>query len=102
MAILYFTIDRDTHHLLPPSIQDYLPEDHPARLVVEITDWQRGAACFNFSSAHAGGSDAGISAVRCRNLLITFTMKQAVARIATKHAMLLIASNSLLPPGTFR
>jgi hypothetical protein len=54
MTILYFTIDRDTHHLLPPSIEDHLPEDHLARLVVEITDRQRGALCFNFSSAHAG------------------------------------------------
>jgi hypothetical protein len=54
MPILYFTIDRDTHHLLPPSIQDHLPEDRQARFVVKITDRQRGPSCFNLSSAYAG------------------------------------------------
>jgi hypothetical protein len=39
---------------LPPITQDYLPEDHLARFVVEIVDRQRGALCFNFSSGYAG------------------------------------------------
>ena len=30
--------DRDTDFLLPPSIQDWLPEDHLARFVVEVVD----------------------------------------------------------------
>lgn len=38
MAVEFITIDRDTPYLLPPSIQDYLPEDHLARFVVEIVD----------------------------------------------------------------
>ena len=38
MAVQFVTIDRDTPYLLPPSIQDYLPEDHLARFVVEIVD----------------------------------------------------------------
>ena len=35
----YFVLaDRDTDFLLPPSIQDWLPEDHLARFVVEVVD----------------------------------------------------------------
>ena len=31
-------VDRETTRLLPPAVQDWLPEDHPARFVVEIVD----------------------------------------------------------------
>ncbi len=29
-------VDRDTLHLLPPSMDDWLPEEHLARFVVDI------------------------------------------------------------------
>ena len=32
------TIDRQTPYLLPPSIDDWLPEDHLARFIVEVVD----------------------------------------------------------------
>jgi transposase len=38
MAVQFVPIDRESPYLLPPSIQDYLPEDHLARFVVEIVD----------------------------------------------------------------
>jgi len=38
MAVEFVTIDRDTPYLLPPSVQDYLPEDHLARFVAEMVD----------------------------------------------------------------
>ncbi len=38
MPVEFVTIDRATPYLLPPSVQDYLPEDHLARFVVEIVD----------------------------------------------------------------
>ena len=38
MAVKFIPIDRDTPHLFPPSVQDYLPEDHLARFVVDIVD----------------------------------------------------------------
>jgi len=38
MAVEFMPIDRDTPYLFPPSVQDYLPEDHLARFVVEIVD----------------------------------------------------------------
>jgi hypothetical protein len=38
MPVEFVTIDRDTPYLLPPSVQDYLPEDHLARFVAEMVD----------------------------------------------------------------
>lgn len=34
----FITADRETDYLFPPSMQDWLPEDHPARFVVEVVD----------------------------------------------------------------
>ncbi len=36
MPVEFVTINRDTPYLLPPSIQDYLPEDHLARFVTDM------------------------------------------------------------------
>ncbi|HDJ85494.1 MAG TPA: hypothetical protein ENG77_00105 [Chromatiales bacterium] len=38
MAVEFIAIDRDTPYLLPPSVQDYVPQDHLARFVVEIVE----------------------------------------------------------------
>ena len=38
MSAKFSPIDRYTTYLLPPSLQDWLPEDHLARFVVEIVD----------------------------------------------------------------
>jgi len=34
----FVVIDRDTAYLLPPSIEDWLPESHLARFIVEVVD----------------------------------------------------------------
>lgn len=34
----FLVIDRGTDYLLPPSVEDWLPEDHLARFVVEVVD----------------------------------------------------------------
>lgn len=34
----FITVDRRTGHLLPPSVEDWLPENHLARFIVEVTD----------------------------------------------------------------
>lgn len=34
----FVTADRDTPYLFPPSVTDWLPEDHLARFVVEVVD----------------------------------------------------------------
>jgi len=38
MATQFILIDRDTPYILPPCVQDYLPEAHMARFVVEIVE----------------------------------------------------------------
>ena len=38
MATNFILIDRDTPYIIPPCVQDYLPEDHLARFVVDIFD----------------------------------------------------------------
>ena len=35
MAVDFIPIDRDTPYILPPSVQDYVAQDHLARFVVE-------------------------------------------------------------------
>ena len=34
----FITVDRQTDYLLPPSVEDWLPEDHLARFVVDVVE----------------------------------------------------------------
>ena len=38
MSSKFRTVDRHTLYLLPPSVQDWLPDDHLARFVVDIVE----------------------------------------------------------------
>jgi hypothetical protein len=38
MEVTFVEVDRETPYLLPPSIQDWLPEKHLARFAVEIVE----------------------------------------------------------------
>jgi len=38
MAVEFIPIDRDTPYIFPPCVQDYLPDDHLARFVVDIVE----------------------------------------------------------------
>ncbi len=38
MKVTFAQVDRDTLYLLPPSTQEWLPEKHLARFVVEIVE----------------------------------------------------------------
>jgi transposase len=38
MAVNFVGVDRDTPDMFPPTVQEYLPEDHLARFVVEMVD----------------------------------------------------------------
>jgi hypothetical protein len=52
------SIDRATDFLLPPSVQEWLPEAHLARYVVEVVDSLDLSA---LERAYAGrGSEAGL------------------------------------------
>jgi transposase len=51
MAVNFKPLDRNTPYLLPPSIQDYLPEDHLACFIVEIVEQLNLSA---FTSVYSG------------------------------------------------
>lgn len=34
----FIPVDRQTDFLFPPSVQDWLPENHLARFIVEVID----------------------------------------------------------------
>ena len=52
----FHPIDRDTDYLLPPSVQEWLPESHLARYVVDVVE---GLELTELERAYAGrGSDA--------------------------------------------
>ena len=34
----FISVDRSTEYLLPPSVQDWLPENHLARFVVDVVE----------------------------------------------------------------
>lgn len=52
----FVNVDRDTPYLLPPSVQEWLPEGHLARFVVEVVEQ---LDLGKFTRAYAGrGSDA--------------------------------------------
>ena len=38
MSGRFVSVDRDTAYLFPPSVQEWLPENHLARCVVEIVE----------------------------------------------------------------
>lgn len=49
-------IDRETNYLLPPSVQDWLPEAHLVRYVVDVVE---GLDLSELERAYAGrGSEA--------------------------------------------
>ena len=52
MSAKFSPIDRYTTYLLPPSLQDWLPEDHLARFVVDIVD---GLDLSALERAYSGG-----------------------------------------------
>jgi len=49
VPIEFIPIDRDAPHLFPLSDQDYLPEKHLARFVVDIVDRQPSKPCLRVS-----------------------------------------------------
>ena len=38
MAVEFISVNRNTPHLFRPCVEDYLPEDHPARFVVDMVE----------------------------------------------------------------
>lgn len=57
MADRFRPINRDTPHLFPPSVQDYVADDHLARFVVDIVD-QLDLSPLTMAYGGRGGSAA--------------------------------------------
>lgn len=57
MADKFVPIDRSTPHLFPPSVEDYLPDEHMARFIVDIVD-QLDLRLLTGSYGGRGGSSA--------------------------------------------
>jgi len=55
MADRFVPVDRSTPHLFPPSVEDYLPDAHLARFVVDIVD-RLDLCCLTGSYGGRGGS----------------------------------------------
>jgi transposase len=60
-------IDRKTPYLLPPSLEDWLPEDHLARFIVEVVD---GLDLSCLEKAYAGRGSAAYHPALLLSLLV--------------------------------
>jgi len=94
-------IDRHTAYLLPPSVQDWLPESHLARYVVDVVESLDLSA---LERAHAGrGGDAyhpamllsllGLAGSACASPTATVAMRTVAA--ATRVFLRIIGVSSV-------
>ena len=60
-------IDRKTAYLLPPSVEEWLPEDHLARFIVEVVD---GLDVGRLAKAYAGRGSAAYHPTLLLSLLV--------------------------------
>src|SRR3546814_7574606 len=60
-------IDRDTGYLLPPSVDEWLPEQHLARFVVEVID---GLDLSAMSDSYRGSGSASYHPALLLGLLV--------------------------------
>lgn len=60
-------IDRKTGYLLPPSVEEWLPEDHLARFIVEVVD---GLNVSRLEKAYAGRGSAAYHPALLLSLLV--------------------------------
>jgi transposase len=63
----FHPIDRDIDFLLPPSVQDWLPQDHLARYVVEVVE---SLDLSDLERAYAGKGSAGYHPALLLSLLV--------------------------------
>lgn len=63
----FHPIDRDTDYLLPPSVQEWLPESHLARYVVDVVE---GLDLSDLERAYAGRGSAAYHPAMLLSLLI--------------------------------
>ena len=69
MGFKFLATDRDTPFLMPPSVQEWLPEDHLARFVVEVV---QKLDTRNIENAYAGRGSKAFSPAWTRVSVIAF------------------------------
>jgi len=78
MAANFRLVDRDTAYLLPPSVDDWLPEDHLARFVVEIVDQ------LDISALKGAYTGSGSDAYHPRMMLALLFYSYATGRFSSR------------------
>lgn len=73
------TIDRQTGFLLPPSVDEWLPEKHLARFVVEVID---GLDLSAMSGSYRGSGSASYHPALVLGILV-YGMQRACFRVAS-------------------
>jgi transposase len=64
----FVTVDRKTDYLFPPSVSDWLPKNHLARLVVEIGRGTYDSIAFRYLAANTHPDHDTIASFRRRFL----------------------------------
>ena len=59
MAKRYRPVDRDQPYLFPPSMRDWLPEDHPVWLVIRVVEEHLDTSAFHAARKTGGAGTAG-------------------------------------------
>lgn len=78
MSANFRLVDRDTAYLLPPSVDDWLPEDHLARFVVEIIDQ------LDISELEGAYTGSGSDAYHPRMMLALLFYSYATGRFSSR------------------
>ncbi|MDA3922611.1 MAG: IS1182 family transposase [Salinisphaera sp.] len=97
MADRFRPVNRDTPHLFPPTVQDYLADDHLARFVVDIVD-QLDLSPLTMAYGGRGGSAAWHPAMRVSLLFYgyatgTFSSRKLEAASYDSVAVRFICAN---------
>lgn len=97
MSSKFRQLDRQTSYLLPPSLQDWLPEDHLARFVVELIDQ---LDLSSLETAYKGGGKAAYHPAMLLGILFygyatgVFSSRQLEKATYDSVAFRFIAANS--------
>ena len=90
-------INREIDYLLPPSVQDWLPESHLARYVVEVVE---GLDLSKLESVYAGRGSAAYHPAMLLSLLIygyasgIFSSRKLAAKLHKDIALRVLAAEN--------
>src|SRR5258708_35525944 len=94
MAARYLVIDHDTPLLLPPSLRDWLPQDHLAHVIMDAVEE------LDLSRAQVNQRGSGDAQYPPGMLLAVFIYSYATGRVSSRGSER--ASYENVPVGWFR